>query len=494
VPLAGNSSSIGGRFSLLTAAALLIIAVAMRAVGIGSLSPSDFDEGVYWQTLRAMHAGNELYGATFYSQPPAFALITHWFFELGGQSLASARFGVALLTVLGIAGIGLVGLHARGLVAGLAAMALLISSPFHLELSQTLQADAPCAAFALLALGLTYRWLDRPHHHLAFVWAGAAGTALALCALTKLLCVAVVIPIGWLWLTFLWRHRAELARGNLRLLAQPAVFVLAGALVLSLFIAPFLGVWNELLDQVVTFHVVAAGIEFPPLDLDFPWAELGILAAAAGFGLWTAYRQRDQRVLPLLGWLIGTVVILIKISPVWPHHLVALTGPLIAVAVFAVPPTGPPRPAGPARERFSLLSAGAVFLALVVALGAAAEAAYFVRNASRQDGSQLQREMIADLRDATGEAGQVITDDPFVVAAAGRNVPPSLTDPSTVRIRSGYLTLGQLQSAALQPEVRAVLFSSGRFRLPEVAGLEDWLSETYRLQRDYGSDRRLWIR
>src|SRR5213079_3766145 len=70
--------------------ALLAIAFGMRLYHLGLPFDRDgYDEGVYWQTLRLMSAGNALYQHIFYSQPPFFMLSTFPGYILFGSSLVS---------------------------------------------------------------------------------------------------------------------------------------------------------------------------------------------------------------------------------------------------------------------------------------------------------------------------------------------------------------------------------------------------------------------
>src|SRR5262249_6009509 len=67
------------------------IAIAMPLYTVLSWQSNyaGYDEGVYWQTLRAMHAGFTLYDQIFYSQPPLFALSVYPLYILFGQSLVA---------------------------------------------------------------------------------------------------------------------------------------------------------------------------------------------------------------------------------------------------------------------------------------------------------------------------------------------------------------------------------------------------------------------
>src|SRR6266581_3883683 len=80
--------------------ALIAIAIGMRLYHLGLPFDRDgYDEGVYWQTLRSMSAGNTLYQHIFYSQPPFFMLSIFPGYILFGSSLWSARFGIALISL-----------------------------------------------------------------------------------------------------------------------------------------------------------------------------------------------------------------------------------------------------------------------------------------------------------------------------------------------------------------------------------------------------------
>jgi hypothetical protein len=75
----------------------------------------DFDEGVYWQSLRALGRGEPLFGTVFASQPPAFyyAMLP---FYLVGHSIFALRIGVLVLSAAGLA-FGHIGGHRKNLGA-----------------------------------------------------------------------------------------------------------------------------------------------------------------------------------------------------------------------------------------------------------------------------------------------------------------------------------------------------------------------------------------
>ena len=110
--------------------ALVVVAIGMRLYHLGLLFDRDgYDEGVYWQTLRSMSAGNILYKQIFYSQPPFFMLSTFPSYVLFGSSLWSARLGIALVSLLGLLGAFVLGKVLSGRLGAIAAMLLLIVNP-----------------------------------------------------------------------------------------------------------------------------------------------------------------------------------------------------------------------------------------------------------------------------------------------------------------------------------------------------------------------------
>ena len=108
--------------------------------------------------------------------------------------------------------------------------------------------------------------------------------------------------------------------------------------------------------------------------------------------------------------------------------------------------------------------------------------------------TQLESKVATDLRVATTPNQLVVTDAQFIAGLANRTTPPDLVDTSAVRITSKFLTLSQLESATSRPQVRAVLFFTGRFYLPNIAEYHSWVAQHFHLLRNYGAGRELWVR
>jgi hypothetical protein len=254
---------------------------------------------------------------------------------------------------------------------------------------------------------------------------------------------------------------------------------------------------------VVMFHEVAAqvlpGTPIGNAHIMLP-VLFSLLGATAGYGTLTAFLRKDWRVLPLLAWLLVTCVLLLRQYPLFPHHLVILIPPLITLAVLSV--------AEPhAYKRiFAHTSVEAVapvvsVLAVVLILLTASfdiwqDSTYYasVNAASASLGVQSDLRVANDLRQAITPAQWVITDGQFVAGLADRSTPPALVDTSTVRIVTGYVTLAQLEQAASDPRVHAVLFYTGRFSLPQTAAFHVWVAQHFRLIHTYNPGQELWVR
>ena len=88
-----------------------LTAWAAVTVGLGFLATEaivlnarirDYDEGVYWQSVRAMARSQPLFRSVFASQPPIFYEMLLPFYWIG-HSLVSLRIPVLVLGIIGLA-------------------------------------------------------------------------------------------------------------------------------------------------------------------------------------------------------------------------------------------------------------------------------------------------------------------------------------------------------------------------------------------------------
>lgn len=497
-----------------------------------------YDEGVYWQSLRSMSAGGSLYEQIFYSQPPFFLLSIYPFYALLGQTLWSARLGIAVISLFGLVGALLLGKALAGRKGMLLALLLLVINPLYLAESQILQADAPSTALTLLAVGLAYLWWERPDGLVGYCLATLVAFTLALSMLTKLLVVPALAPIGLLVLARLWQVKQQASAkpflSILPLLLGCLVFILTTILLLLPFVHSLPQLWN----MVVSFHTDAK----TDLLLSSSKAEeyhlytqqnatliqnvlISLLGASALYGTIASLIQYNWRIIPLLAWLAATIYIFWQQVPLLNHHMVAVIPPLVGLSVMGIAP----RPASkhPRTLRGRLLQSfplktvfaskklaflKAVFkgtvqrvniimmLALILVICQVVINFQEIRsffdtsylNAHSQ-ATQSTLHIAQDVQRVTKPDQLVITDAQFIVALADRNTPASLVDTSNVRIFTGYVTTQQLIEAALQPQVRAVLFYNDRLDLMQPS-FYNWVQQHFHLANHYGTKAELWVK
>jgi 4-amino-4-deoxy-L-arabinose transferase-like glycosyltransferase len=456
---------------------ILVAGLALRLAFVGG-PQMDYDEGVYWESLRALSAGHGLFQSTYSSQPPAFLLIMSAFYAALGHSLAAARAGVVVLSIGGIAATYQVVKVTAGTRAGLVAGALLAIDPLFLKQSVTLESDGPAVAIGVVAIALTAT-AGRRSGGSATAERLLGGAVLATAVLTKLFAVALIVPSAAVLLMPLGERSQS---RPLRAAFVPSLEVAAGAVVaLAAFLLPFSGSRDALWSQAVGMHLAARSLGLGGLTADLERTLAGeaplILAAAAG--LVVSARRSPRYAVFLLAWAISVVTILVFQRPLWPHHLVLVTALLAMAAAPAITALAQPR----SLWLRSVSTAGLVVVALVwasvgaVTLGRSANA------------DTLAARMIAA---RTQPADLVVTDDQFAAALADRDTPPELVDTSFVRILSESVTASEWESVIQRYHVRAVYFGTGR--LDRIPGLRAWVAENFAQQVDIGSGRTLFVR
>jgi 4-amino-4-deoxy-L-arabinose transferase-like glycosyltransferase len=484
---------------------LLVAAVVMRLYHLDSPFDRDsYDEGVYWQSLRSMLAGQSLYKTIFYSQPPLFLLSAYPGFALFGGSLWSARFGITLVSLLGFPGAYLLGRTLAGRLGALVALLLLLVDPLYLAQSQTIQAEASSVAFTFLAIAFAFLWWKQPDGWRGICWAALCGLTFSLSVLCKLLCITTIVPIALLMLARAW----QIKRGEPGTSRQSWLPLLVGCgialLTLLVAVAPYLGSFKEFWAGVWTFHIAAGKVSAVPGNLQKVFvALLSVTTLAALYGSLAALLRRDWRVLPLLAWLVVTLVLLYRQQPLFEHHMIALEPSLVALALLGV---ADPAAYKAALIRFKTRSnrlALLIFLgALVLVLAASGvslwkDVNYYQGADARVAGPLVQQDLRVanDLRQAIAPDQWVITDGQFIAGLADRSTPPALVDTSTVRLQTGYVTLAQLEQEAMNPRVHAILFYTDRFYdVHQAAGFHPWVAEHFHLLHQYSESQELWVR
>jgi hypothetical protein len=486
--LTSRAGLLAGRLGLIV---LLALAIPSRVLNLDAFA-GKFDEGIRGAQLMLMAAGYRPFRDIFASQGPLSLQLFYPTYMLFGQTLGAARLAPALCSIVGIVVAAWAARQAGGLVAAAVTGLLLTVSPIFLKNSRLALVEVPSLVPAIAAVGaaLVYgRSGDRR-------WLAASGVLMALALAIKPMAAPALLPIG---LVILLRGPGRLTErltgGLLFLLVLVAVF---GLIVLA--VGP-----SAVYDQMVRFRIASRQVE--GWSLKENWAaisgeiadeQLVIPAATIVAGLLLLIS--DWRVgVPLVGWVLGSLGLLLVYSPLQFKHAVILLPPMALLIGAAC---------GEGWRRWEQRRPGDRLVWGIAGVGLALGAWYLVSLPKIVD---LDRRLVAGMPETrpesfddeirllpaiTAPSDFVIVDEPAVAFSSRRLVPPNLVDTSTVRIRSRSLDASDVIAAAQQYDVKALfLFSDG---LRTLKPFSDWVDDQYVAilinERRNGKDRALYLR
>jgi 4-amino-4-deoxy-L-arabinose transferase-like glycosyltransferase len=448
----------------------------------------DYDEGVYWQSLRAMANGHPLFSSVFSSQPPLFLLSVYPFYMIFGQSLGAARLALICFSLAGIAGTYVTGRALGHRAIGAIACLLLALDPLYEHGAHTLQAELPSVALQIWAVACAVLAMRATGHRRTGMAVGA-GVLLGCALLIKLFAIVALVPVVLylsLPLTQRWLDKERRLRwpawpealAGLRQIAPTlGVFAagLLGALVVMLL--PYSGHLGVLYDQVVRFHLAAAQSDGRPLrdnlhlisetlrDSPLIYIAVPALVALVWRRMWVSA--------PLFLWALAGLIILVRQQPLLDHHVVLLSPALVLITGCGIYVAWDAFTEPSRRRLAQSATLTAVVIVCIVSLAvnwnqnAMANAPLPARTLS----------MALALQSVSAPTEVVLSDDQYVAALANRDVPPQLVDTSAVRITSGYLTSAQLKDYITRNRIHVILFANGRFDL--LPGFRDWVATRY---------------
>jgi 4-amino-4-deoxy-L-arabinose transferase-like glycosyltransferase len=463
-------------------AAVVLIAGLVRIPPLAGPLHDD-DEGVYWQSLRSLDHGHRLFSDVYSSQPPAFLGMIEPFYALLGRDLTAARVGVLTISLLGVAAGMLAVAELAGRSAGLLAGVLLALDPLMLRESVTLQSDEPAVALALVALAFAARSRRASPRSRAML-AGAAGAALAVGVLTKLLAAGALPAVALLAAAPALGLSSEPRRSRARtVLSGLAPLAIGGVLAALVILAPFHDRLVPLFQQSIGLHVASHTVD----EGGFPEVRGALvqglpLLALAVAGVVVAVRRMPLEVVALTLWVLAGALLLPLQHPLWPHHLTGTASALCLMGGLLGAGVGAQRAAWFRRPATWLAGACACALAGVMV-------ATWLRLA-HDDGSTA-----ADARRLGAllpPGSQVVTDDQATAAAAGLDTPPGLVDTSLVRIFSGDLRVDQVEASAAATDVGGVFF--GTTRLDHLPGFRAWVTEHFPVSAEVAPGRAVYLR
>lgn len=499
---AGISGGRLGHLDFILALAILLGVLLMLLQTLKGLSLDPQDEGVYWQSLRSMSAGHQLFGQIFSSQPPGFLFSVYPFYLFGGASLAAGRLAIVVYSLLGLGAIYAIGRLVGGRLTGLLALAFLACDPLYFRESHTLQAEGPAISFGLISVALALGAARR--ERLGTILALLSGGLAALGILAKLFDIIFLAPILLALILPRVAHDEPDGDGDPRDLtrdtievqraARLVVFWGAGLVaVTALVLLPFWGVRHQFYDQAVRFHLVAEHIA----SMNVGWrGNLRLLRKTVSlsydgdalYGGWllvsiilAVWRRAWRPLIFALVWLIGALALLLHQQPLLDHQTVLLS-PSLALLAGAGLSRSPHSATSRARPGSPLITSLITIVLLVATLIVSAESALNRAKSAAAPPSPTTLHIASVLEKATRPGEVVATDAQYIAGLADRSVPPELVDTSQVRIQAGdlaprYMDAGWMEAMLVHDKVRAVLFAGHRFIL--VRGFTAWVQARY---------------
>ncbi|MGA8016930.1 MAG: hypothetical protein WCB85_13530 [Candidatus Dormiibacterota bacterium] len=464
----------GGR---LAAVAALVVVIAVLASRVAFLHAPviDYDEGVYWLSMRSMQAGHPLFGAVYSSQPPAFLAIAEPIWAFLGSGIAAGRVVMLAWWVAAIPAGAYIGWRLGGGVAAAAVAVVLCVDPLGVRQSVVLQPDGPGTALAVIAVALGVGSVSSRNPRRADLLAALTGAALALGELTKLFDIGAIPPLVAL-LLFTRQDRGRLA------MAAGLGAVLAAVVVLLPYARDLSTVWNQAVGTHLGTRGITYGIHLGQAMLAHTW----VIDALAAFGALVGWRRHPRLVLIGLLWVGGAVATMATLNPLWPHHSVSATPGLALLdaagfsSVFGW--LANQRAGKILATSFSLAGVGGAVAILLVS-----GVLLFPRSTS-----PASAEVVQALDRLTPPSGYVLSDDEYDQAVADRQAPPQFVDTSRTRITGQGITATTLESAVTSDPVCAVLFQSGK--LASVAGFQGWVAANFTSKVEIGRGVTLYLR
>jgi 4-amino-4-deoxy-L-arabinose transferase-like glycosyltransferase len=477
---------------------------------------TNYDEGMYWSTLRAMTAGFARYTPIFHSQPPVFLASVYPLYLFFSQTLPAARIATLLFALVAIVAGYFVGRALGGRWAGVATAALLAFSPLFLGTTCILLPFAPALALGLIGLACALAAPARTGQRRRWL-ALASGIALSLMALTTFPAALTLLPAllylaAPMFTSMISRDgRVRMPQRDwLQVGAQEAApdllwFVVGalGAAILAL--APFVTRLPELWNQIALVPLEAsraldrgAGANLADLiavvrNQGLIWLALAALVAL-GLGAW----RRAWTLLPLTLWLLAVVVYLLAHHPFEASDAVWLVAPLAAlggqgIALLAARTSNRSGRIKSANVRQSpaLVTYG-VLIALGLTLFTGAWISAVDNLHATAATSDVRILMAYTLATRTLPDDLVVTDDPYVAGLAGRVITPEVVDTSRVRVAAGALKTQQLEVIITRTDTRTILFAGGEF--DALPGFRAWTEANFTLAEDFGDGRALYLK
>ncbi len=475
-------------------ALLLLLSLGLRSRYLW-VEPFDYDEG-HWLMFGALaNAGYRPYSEAFVGIPP-LALLTIQLGEKLFNATLAARYPMMLWSLPGVAALFLAfrpWQRLANLLAGLLAGLLLSFQIDYFQDSASIMAEVPAVSLAVVSLALAQQYpLNRKP-----IWLFLSGLVFALSLMLKIFVVFLPALIGLLIiLAELRPSQDSVAQLPARLLGRGALWGLGAALPLAAFLIIYdpyplyrdVFAFRLALRQVFLAQGVTPLTNITPVTQLLLNHKILLIGAVAGVAVgWRALR-RDAWL--WAGWFLLAVLTLIWHIPLRERYAVMAAPPLAALSALALT-WGADRLTGWLASRQmppALRHTAAALLWLGVLVWALSTP---LRRAALPPAADtfpdLDLDAVEYVWENTTRTDCLVTDDQRFAFAAGRLVPPALSETSIARLSTQWLTVDEIVNHIEAYDCPMVIYADRRFAeyTPE---LYTRLRQIYFLEIDFEED------
>jgi 4-amino-4-deoxy-L-arabinose transferase-like glycosyltransferase len=429
----------------------------------------DNDEGVYLTSFLLVDKGYPAYKKTYFSQPPGYLLSVYPGFILFGKTLPAARLTIGFWSIIGLLAILWLCFELKNKWTGLLAIGLLFIIPSYYNQTLTFQSDILITTFSLISLAALIRF--RKKYHLP--WFIISVIFLNLAFWTKF---DITFFPSFIMATFLlFKERRIFFKKIINLFL---IFFTVSLGFFIFLIIPF-GIKDVFYNSILLRFQAAATSSSSFLLFDYLKKDMVLSLIILTSLVLSSFKVNkfdySQKIIFL--WSIFVLVLFIFYRPLFSHHLVILTVPIVLlfsqiVGYFFN------------KKIFKLL----IIIILIISLG---NRIYIVSSTSSKFLNNQQQNAVKIIKKYTKINDVVVSDEEILNGFSGRLPPPELSDISFVRIKSSNLTPENLKKIINTYKPKLIVPWNGR--LESIKNFKENLAN-YRILTSFSDSKNIYIR
>lgn len=465
-----------------TAVAILFFTFALIGAPIERKFQISVDEGFNLQRSTLYNQGYQLYTEIASDQPPLFTILLAGVMRASGDSAVAARILVLFFSALTVFSIA----ASTGLSYGPGAagwtLPLFFILPWYMHLSTAIMIGLPSIALAAMAVFFFILWKKNNNAWVLTASAILMAGSVFIKLFTGFIAPLIVLRIGM-----------ETIRStgiSLRPYAKWAP-LLNWSIAFTVTVISFALGWygfENILNALGTHFGGGTQNAFTSEEFTL-WPHLTkswLFLVLAIPGLYFIIKARLKNAYPLVAWAFLATLALAFYSPVWAHHQLLITVPLVGIQAIGVSSAIRVTVDAVRTRKFGFIAGlNLVICVFFIGMLIGHAPAQFKKLAFdglprlKVDVDQLiltqdERSILDLMRQYSPDTNWVVTDMPYFAHTIGKNVPPNLATFSTKMMRSGAITSNQVLVTIEETRPEQVLL--GRISIKQV---NNYLAENY---------------